>query len=182
MQGITMLPGGNSETEQRALATVAELMCLAARTAPKACGRDNLCAAIVTGEAKARLTAQMRAIAAEADAPFFARDAANVDATPVVVVLGTRLARFNLPACGLCGFENCGKNEEAGATCVFPAHDLGIAVGSATGVAAAHHVANPVMFTVGVAALRLNQLGAAARIAFGIPRSATGKSPFFDRK
>ena len=182
MQGIVIQPGGNGEVEQRALRTVAELMCLAARTAPKARGTDNLVAAVVTGEAKERLAAEMRAIAEEVNAAFFARDAANVDASPVVVLLGTRLMRFGLPACGLCSFADCKKNEEAGAVCVFPAHDLGIAVGSAAGVAADHHVDSRVMFSAGAAALRLGLLGDEARIAFGIPLSAGGKSPFFDRK
>lgn len=175
-------PGENSELEVRALGTVAELMCVAARTAPKARGTDNLCTAIVTGAEKASLAAQMRAIAESDNAPFFARDAANVDAAPVVVLFGTRLQRMNLPACGLCGFENCDRNAAAGAQCTFPGHDLGIAIGSAVSVAAAHHVDNRVMFSVGVAALRLKLLGDDVAIAFGVPLSATGKSPFFDRK
>jgi uncharacterized ferredoxin-like protein len=182
MQEVTMHPGGSAEVEQRALQTVADLICLAARTAPKAKGADHLVTAVVTGEAKARLAAEMRAIASAENAAFFARDAANVDAAPVVVLLGTRLARYGLPACGLCGFANCDENERAGATCVFPAHDLGIAVGSAAGVAAHHHVDNRVMFSAGVAALRLGLMGEDVKIAFGLPLSATGKSPFFDRK
>ena len=59
---------------------------------------------------------------------------------------------------------------------------VGLPVGPVTVGAADHHVDNRVMFTVGVAAMRLNLLGDEARIAFGIPLSATGKSPFFDRK
>ncbi|NLC58329.1 MAG: ferredoxin [Armatimonadetes bacterium] len=175
-------PGESNELEVRALSAGAELMCLAARTAPKARGADNVCAAVVTGPEKAQLAAQMRAIAETENAPFFARDAANVEAAPVVVVLGTRLQRMNLPACGLCGFADCDQNAAAGAQCIFPAHDLGIAIGSAVAVAAAHHADNRVMFSVGVAALRLNLLGDDVRLAFGVPLSATGKSPFFDRK
>lgn len=172
----------SKEAELKALTTVAELMCLAARTAPKAKGADNLVMAIVTGETKDTLTAQTRALSMMEGAQFFARDAACVDATPLVVLIGTKLQRMGLSVCGLCGFENCQKNEEAGATCIFPPNDLGIAVGSAVSVAADHRVDNRVMYSIGMAALKLGLLGDDVKIAFGIPLSATGKNPFFDRK
>jgi uncharacterized ferredoxin-like protein len=38
------------------------------------------------------------------------------------------------------------------------------------------------MYTAGFAAVKLKLLGEEVEIAFGIPVSATGENPFFDRK
>ena len=66
--------------------------------------------------------------------------------------------------------------------CAISIGDLGIAIGSAVSVAAAHHVDNRIMFTVGRAALNLKMFGDdEVKIAYGIPLSVSGKSPFFDR-
>ena len=96
-------------------------------------------------------------------------------------MLGTGLARWAARLRPV-RLRQLRENERAGATCIFPAHDLGIAVGSAAGIAAHHHVDNRVMFSAGVAALRLGLMGEGVKIAFGLPLSVTGKSPFFDRK
>ena len=167
--------------EARALETVAELMCLAARTAPKARGIDNLSIVIVRGAAKARVTARMRQIAEQHDAGFFARDAENCDAAPLVVLVGAKLAPLNVPYCAYCGFENCAACTAAGGRCAFNAGDLGIALGSAATVAAAHHADNRMMFSFGKAAIDVGVLPEEIEIAVGLPLSGTGKSPFFDR-
>ena len=169
------------EAETRALKQVAEFMCLAARTAPKAKGVDNLTTMVLEGEEKAQLTAEMRAIARETELEFFERDAGNIDAAQVVVLLGTRVEPVDVPACGFCGFKNCDENRASNGICAYNTGDLGIAVGSAAAVAARHHADNRVMFTAGKAALRLELLGPDVRIAYGIPLSGAGKSPFFDR-
>jgi uncharacterized ferredoxin-like protein len=44
-----------------------------------------------------------------------------------------------------------------------------------------HRIDNRVMYTVGQAILEMKLLGEDVRIAFGIPLSVSGKSPFFDR-
>jgi uncharacterized ferredoxin-like protein len=171
----------NPETE--AAVRVAELMCIAARTAPKACGIDNLVTAIVSDPAdKAKLAEAMTAFAAQVNAPFFARDAQNLLAAEACVILGTRLQRLGIPGCNLCGFAGCQANEAAGARCAFSAGDLGIALGSAVSIAADHRVDCRIMYTVGQAAVKLGLLGEDVRIAHGIPLSVTGKSIFFDRK
>ena len=59
--------------------------------------------------------------------------------------------------------------------------DLGIAIGSAAHVASAHHVDSRVMFSAGRAALNLKLFPAEVTIAYAIPLSVSGKSPFFDR-
>ena len=168
--------------EDRALETVAELMCLAARTAPKARGLDNLYITIFRGEDKARVATQMREIAEEYEVGFFARDADNCDAAPLVVLVGTRIGPVGVPHCGFCGFADCEACAEAGGLCAYNSGDLGIALGSAAAVAAAHHADNRMMFSFGKSAIAAGLLPPDVRIAVGIPLSATGKSPFFDRK
>ena len=170
-----------SEAELRALTQVAELMCLAARTAPKAKGVDNLVTTTLEGDEKDRLTAEMRRIGEETKLEFFVRDAGNVDAAAIIVLVGTRIEPVGVPNCGFCGFKDCEDNRSNNGICAFNTGDLGIAVGSAVSVAARHHADNRVMFTAGKAALALQLLGPEVRIAYGIPLSAAGKNPFFDR-
>jgi uncharacterized ferredoxin-like protein len=168
--------------ETAGLETVAELMCLAARTAPKARGLDNLYIAILRGQQKSQVTARMREIAAAHDVGFFARDADNCDAAPLVVLVGTKLATLGIPHCGYCGFEDCDACTAAGGRCAYNSGDLGIALGSAAAVAAAHHADNRMMFSFGKSAIEAGVLPPEVRIAVGIPLSGTAKSPFFDRK
>jgi len=168
--------------ELRALEAVADLMCLAARTAPKARGLDNLHITIVRGEEKARVVTRMREIAAADNVAFFARDATCCEGAPLVVLLGTRVAPVGVPHCGFCGYENCQACREAHGLCAYNAGDLGIAVGSAAAIAATHHADNRVLFTFGKAAIEIGLLPPDILIAFAIPLSATGKNPFFDRK
>ena len=168
--------------ETSALDTVADLMCLAARTAPKARGLDNLHIQILRGDDKARVTAQMRKIANDHDVAFFARDADNCDAAPLVVLIGTSVGPLNIPHCGFCGFGDCDACVEAGGRCAYNSSDLGIALGSAASVAARHHADNRMMFSFGRSAIEAAVLPPDIKIAVGIPLSGTGKSPFFDRK
>lgn len=169
--------------EVEALLAVAERMCLAARTAPKARGADNLVTAIVADAAdKLALANEMRRLAEAIPAPFFARDADCLMAAGPCVIIGTRLERLGIPGCNLCGFEGCAANEQAGARCAYNAGDLGIALGSAASVAADQRVDCRIMYTIGLAAVRLGLLGPEVQVAHALPLSATGKSPFFDRK
>jgi len=168
--------------ETQALETVAQLMCLAARTAPKAKGVDNIYIAIVRGEEKARITRRMRAIAEDQNVAFFARDAGNCDAAPLVVLVGTKVEPIGVPYCGFCGYDDCKACGDAKGLCAYNAGDLGIALGSAAAVAARHHADNRMMFSFGKAAIETGVAPPGIRIAVGIPLSGTGKNPFFDRK
>ena len=173
----------NEEAELEGLRRVAELRCVAARTAPKAGGKDNLVTAIIEDKAdRHRLADQMKEIAGETGPAFFARDGDNVMAAQIVVIIGTRPGRLGIDGCNLCGFEGCAANEKAGARCAFTVGDLGIAIGSAVSVAADHRADNRIMYSVGVAAVQLEMLGPEVEIAHGIPLSATGKNIFFDRQ
>lgn len=171
----------NAAVDELGLRRVAEMMCLAARTAPKARGLDNVFTAIIEGAEKSAVTAKMRAIGEAEDLAFFVRDAENCDGAPLVVVVGTKLGPVGVPHCGYCGCKDCEENAKASNVCIFNTCDLGIAVGSAVSAAATHHADNRVMFTFGKAALEVGCLPDEVGIAFGIPLSATGKSPFFDR-
>lgn len=171
----------SQEFEQRTVERVADLMCVAARTAPKARGVDNLVTAIITGADKDRLSAEMRRIAQESGSQFFERDAGCIDNSPLVVLLGQKVKPLGVKPCGFCGYTDCGECAQGTGICAISTGDLGIAVGSAVNAAALHHVDNRVMFSVGKAALRLGLLGNEVKVAYGIPLSITGKSPFFDR-
>ncbi|MCX6230887.1 MAG: DUF2148 domain-containing protein [Bacteroidetes bacterium] len=164
------------------LLAVAAQMLTAARTAPKARGIDNLVLAVVTDESIKLLSEKMVEIGERDGRQFFLRDAENILNAEAVVLIATTVKANGLN-CGLCGYKGCSqKNENVEAPCAFNMNDLGIAIGSAVSVAADHRVDNRVMYSIGKAAKELQFLGVEASIIFGIPLSASGKSPFFDRK
>ncbi len=153
----------------------------AARTAPKACGRDNLTIAMITApEAIERLAADMdRVSETEEGRNFFARDAGNIRASDAVVFIGTGISVLNLN-CGLCGWALCEK-KPSNAPCAFNMHDLGLAVGSAVSVAADMRIDSRVMFSAGTSAMNTGMM-AGCHSVMAIPLSVSGKSPYFDRK
>ncbi len=170
------------KAEEAAVLAAAEAMCAAARTAPKACGIDTLDSAILTGEDKAALSAEMRRIAELDGDTFFIRDADNVDQSLAVVLIGADDRPRGVDrVCSLCGWDGCGDCVKHGGKCIMNSVDLGIAVGSAVSLAADLRMDNRVMFTAGKAAASLGLLGE-KKLIFGIPLSVSGKSPFFDRK
>lgn len=171
----------NIVAEQKAIIQVAYLMLAAARTAPKGCGIDNIEAMIVDGKEKDILSAEMRRIAVETNTDFFDRDAGNVDASAAVVLIGVKNSPILLDNCSLCGFENCAETKKAGANCAFNITDLGIAIGSATSIAADNRIDNRIMFSGGKAALSLKYFSEDVRVGYAIPLSTYGKSVFYDR-
>lgn len=172
-----------NEVIKHAVKNVAEKMMLAARTAPKARGTDNLIIAIAEKEDILEISEKMKEIGNRTNAAFFLRDAENVLHSPYVLLLATKISALGLSNCGLCGFENCEEKMNFPQTpCVFNTGDLGIAIGSAVSVAADSRIDNRVMFTVGMAAKELGLLGSEAAIIYGIPLAAISKNPFFDRK
>ena len=169
------------EMKEDALLNSANLICIAARTAPKGKGRDLLKTVLVTGEEKLKIADKMREIALRDGLKFFARDAENVDQVHVLVLLGTRESPLGLN-CGYCGFKDCEALQSAGGICSFNSGDLGIALGSAVSRAADMRIDNRILYSAGKAAVELGFLGEDIRVAYAIPLSATGKNPFFDRK
>jgi len=171
----------SKEIEERAAGYIADLMCAAARTAPKAKGIDNLVTMIVKGREKDQIAEEMRSIAKSSGMQFFDRDAKCVEKAASLVLMGQRLKPIGVSPCGYCGYENCGENAKKSGICAIGIGDLGIAVGSAVSVAALHHIDNRVMFSIGRAALNLGIFEEEIQIAYGIPLSISGKSPFHDR-
>jgi uncharacterized ferredoxin-like protein len=160
---------------------IGKQMLIAARTAPKGKGIDNLELILVFGEDIEELALQMEKSVEKHGRSFFYRDAANIRQAQAVVVIGTRVLNMGLN-CGYCGFPTCAdKDLHEGSPCVFPINDLGIAIGSACATAADNRVDTRVMFSAGSAVLELGWLGPDCKIAFAIPISVSGKSPFFDR-
>jgi len=147
----------SEKAEGEALLHVAELMVVAARTAPKAMGEDKIKAAIVTGTEKEELANTMEQLGKT-------RDSKNVRDSGAVVLLGVE---FGTPTDDWINFR--GK-----------LIDLGIALGSAVKVASELNVDNRIMRSIGIAAMKLELLKADE--IQGIPLSIRGKNIFFDRK
>ncbi len=158
-------------------------MCAAAQSAPKACGLDSIVTGILTGEEVAALSAEMEKIVETIPdcRPAFRRDAPLVAACPAVVLIGTIRHLRGLTPCSLCGFENCAAASKAGGHCCFDDMDLGIAIGSAASIAADHRIDNRVLYTAGVAAMRLRLLGENVTTIMAIPLNVEPKNPFFAR-
>lgn len=176
------------EEESKAVLDVARLMLLAARTAPKGRGDDDIETMILTGKEKDAVAKEMYKISKEPN-DHWTRDAKNVEQCPALFLIGLKGPKTLGTQCGACGYENCaqmlkvGRKEGqffAGPTCVIKAIDLGIALGSAVKTAQIHNVDNRIFFRAGAAAYRL-KLMPESTIIIGIPLAATGKSPFFDR-
>jgi uncharacterized ferredoxin-like protein len=176
--------------ERDAILEAAKLMLVAARTAPKTMGVDDILTLIVYGEEKDVIANKMEEIAEERKIEGFKRDAKNVRDSEAVVLVGVRGSKSVGLNCGACGYENCKRFEEAekklgedfiGSTCLFKALDLGIALGSAVKTASLLNVDNRIMYRVGTAALKLKMLPEAT-VIMGIPISAKGKSIYFDRR
>jgi uncharacterized ferredoxin-like protein len=181
---------GSETAEKEALLEAAKFMLVAARTAPKTAGLDDVLTLIVYGVEKDRIAAEMEKIGEERKIEGFRRDAKNVRDSEAVVLVGVRGGYSIGLNCGACGHKSCIDFEAAeklkgedfvGPTCVFKALDLGIALGSAVKIASILNVDNRIMYRIGTAALRLGMLPEAT-VAMGIPISAKGKNIYFDRR
>lgn len=161
---------------------IAEEMCLAARTAPKARGLDLLEISILKGKEIEKLSKKMKEIGEREKHNTFLRDAESIKCAQIIVLIGTKKKAIGLRYCSFCGCESCADAEKAGVICAYNTGDLGIAIGSAVSIAMDHRLDNRIMYSIGKAAIDLKLLGEEVVVAFGIPLSATGKNPFFDRK
>lgn len=170
------------ELEKQAANYVATLMAAAARTAPKTRGIDNIQVVAIDDEnARQILANKMKEIARSENRPSFERDADNLAASPVVVVIGVQSNPAGLN-CSFCGSPTCDALKIKEGVCAFNSMDLGIAACSAAAIAANFHVDNRMMFSIGRSCLDLKLFAEGVKQAIGIPLSVTGKNPFFDRK
>ena len=76
--------------EENAVATVAELMALAARTAPKGKGIDTLEIRVLVKKDMKKLATRLEKLGNERGIGFFLRDAKNLAASDGCVLIGCR--------------------------------------------------------------------------------------------
>ncbi|MCD6489646.1 MAG: hypothetical protein J7K20_02840 [Thermodesulfobacterium sp.] len=176
--------------EKEIVESLAKEILVAARTAPKAKGIDELIFGLITDEEeKEKLAQEMEKVAKEKGGgfKFFKRDADNVRNSEAVILISVNFTKPLGLNCGACGF-NCNtilkqpkpNLDFDGPICAMKLLDMGIAIGSAVAKAKDLCVDNRVMYTIGVAAKRLNLLP--GQLIIGIPLSVKGKNIYFDRK
>jgi uncharacterized ferredoxin-like protein len=149
---------------------VAKLMAVAAKTAPKARGIDNIVVKVLDRREELELIAKKMEELASEYGDFFRRDAQNIRNSSAVVLVGCKKVSLGL------------KTPEKwllDADTVCSLVNLGIALGSAVKIASNMNVDNRIMFTVGVVAQELGLID--CDYVFGIPLSATAKNIYFDR-
>lgn len=127
----------------------AQAVMAAARTAPKAKGRDMVEVAVVTEEDIERLAETMVSMSGESGMKFLLRDADNIRQAQAVIVVGISdphaVCGLN---CGYCGYPACAA-KPAQAPCMMNGVDVGIAIGSACAAATDMRVDTRVMFSAG---------------------------------
>lgn len=172
----------SNELELDGAIEVAKHMALAARTAPKTCGIDNIEVAAINDEpTKKKLAEKMKEISKKENRLSMERDANSIEILPVIIVIGVKSNPAGLN-CGFCGYPTCAELRKTKGICAYNSIDLGIAVDSAAGIANSFHADNRVMYSIGRACLDLKIFSQTVKQALGIPLSVTGKNPFFDRK
>lgn len=175
----------------KAVGMVAELMKLAARTAPKGRGLDTTMIRLIIGKDLQKLAAEMRNQSEIRKLKFFSRDANNIEQSDACLLIASQKEKVVGLNCGGCGYDTCNEmlenqktasldNPFQGPNCIIKMADLGIALGSAVKTASLLNVDNRVMYTAGVSALALGWLEGCS-VAYGIPLKASGKNIYFDR-
>jgi len=149
----------SGDAERDGALNIARLMMVAARTAPKAGGRDSIATAILDGEDKDKLANEMERIGKEKKLPGRIRDAGNVKNSDLVILVGVKYG--------------------GGTSNELKLIDLGIAVGSAAKIGGDLNVDNRIMRSIGDAADSMKLLE--ADYSLGIPISIKGKNIYFDR-
>jgi uncharacterized ferredoxin-like protein len=176
--------------ERQGILEIANLMAVAARTAPKAGGKDDILTAVVTGTEGDAIATDMVKLAAERSNPAWIQQAGIIKQADAIVVIGVRGTKSYGLNCGACGFGSCadftiaGKKagqDFDGPNCMMKTLDLGIALSSAVKTASILNADNRLYYRIGAAVRRLRYLPEAS-VIIGIPLSATGKNPHFDRE
>lgn len=149
----------NSEdAEKDALLIAAKLMVAAARTAPKAGGRDYIKTMILTGEDKDRLANAMPTTGPQGDS-----NVKNIRDAGAVVLIGVDFESNTAEWFGM----------------KAKLIDLGIALGSAVKIASDLNIDNRIFYSAGRIAMQTGIMKADEVQA--IPLSIKGKNIFFDR-
>ena len=171
------------DIRNQAVYEVAQKMMIAARTAPKGRGIDNMEIQLADQKTISLIAAEMQQLVEKENwSHSFARDAKNILNAPYMLILASKIEPLRLKICGMCGFTNCDeKDKHPDVPCVFNTGDLGIAIGSAVSIAMDNRVDNRIMYTVGQAVKRMGLLPEEYKIVYGIPLSVSAKNVFFDR-
>lgn len=174
----------SNEIEEKAILQTAARMCAAARTAPKAHGKDTIHTMVLTGEDKEALANKMDEIGirkmGEKSGTWYGRDANNMRMSQAVVLIGAENTYRGVPHCAYCGFAHCEAAKAAKAQCAFAYVDLGIALSSAVAIAATDFIDCRIMFSAGKAAMEMGYTKDSIHW-LAIPLSVSGKNIFFDR-
>ncbi|MFX0200293.1 MAG: DUF2148 domain-containing protein, partial [Candidatus Hodarchaeota archaeon] len=125
----------SEDAERDAVLSAANLMVTAARTAPKAGGRDSITTAILIGDDKEKLADELEKMGKERDLKFFIRDAQNVRDADALVLIGVKIEDERRQTIKLI--------------------DLGIAIGSAVKTASMLNIDNRIMASAGRAAEKM---------------------------
>lgn len=173
--------------------TAAVLMAAAARTAPKAGGKDFLEIVVLTeGADFDRLAEAMTEYAPHStNEAFWLRDADNAKHLHALVLIGLKSTPGAGYDCGACGFSTCAefnKNRNAvnkdmgykGPHCAMRLIDVGAALASAAKTASILSVDSRVQQRIGAAAIKLGYIN--ADVVLAVPCGVYGKSIFMDRK
>jgi uncharacterized ferredoxin-like protein len=165
--------------------TVADLMTIAARTAPKAAGQDYVVVKVIEGQDLQRLGDEMAKYGQQVGKKNFDRDGRNVAASAALVLVGLKDGKSPDLNCGACGVDLCNDRipvehgEFIGPQCAIRVLDMGIALGSAVKTASLLNVDNRIMYRAGVVARQMGLID--ADFVMGIPLSVGGKSIYYDR-
>jgi uncharacterized ferredoxin-like protein len=166
---------------------VAQMMAIAAITAPKTKGENFVQTKILQGDAVKQLSEGMVAFGEKVGKKGFDRDGGNVLSSEAVVLIGVTEAEHAGLDCGACGFPDCAtflaqESEDVefkGPICAYRLLDMGIAIGSAVKTASMFNVDNRIMYRIGAAARDMGLVD--WDFVMGVPLSVSGKSVFFDR-
>ncbi len=171
----------SNELERDGIIEVIKHMAVAARTAAKTRGIDNIETLVIDDEStKKKICEKMREISKNESRLSMERDANSIATSPAIFVVGVKSNPAGLN-CGYCGYPTCIKLKKTSGICAYNSIDLGIAIDSAAGIANLFHADNRVMYSIGRACLDLKLFSETVKQALGIPLSVTGKNPFFDR-
>ncbi len=162
---------GEEELLKNGVLRVAELMAVAAKTAPKAKGIDNIEVRVLAEKEELEKLARKMEEMAEELGEFFKRDAQNIRDSHAVVLVGAKRVRMNLKT---------PPDYTLDIDTVMELINLGIALGSAAKTASIHNVDNRIMYSAGLAAQRMKLID--AEYVMAIPLSAQAKNIYFDRK
>jgi uncharacterized ferredoxin-like protein len=178
------------EQERQGILEIANLMVVAARTAPKSGGKDDILTAVVYGPEAETLAVDMGKIAVERNDPAWTKPVRIIKDAEAIVLIGVRGTKSYVTNCGACARNSCDDFTKAekrsgrdldGPNCIFKTLDLGIALCSAAKVASILNADNRIYYRIGAAARRLRYMPEAS-VIMGISPSATGENPNFDRE